>query len=534
MTGLAYLDGGPPKPIEDITTLFRRSTQENPEVEAVVSLHQKPICLPGIQQDEGDPHLVWTFKQLGDGSDKLAQRLASLGMCRGTSIVMFSENCAEWALFIWAAIRLGCPFVPVNPAVIARADELRHILQVICPGTVIVQDEDAAKLLEENSPIEMSSAFLRVTLSPLKRAYNLEDQFPEHYTPRSQDSPVAVQKDEITLQKHDERIGDEVLEGKTIGWIHLLSLWPTKSEVFPFPRRTTNATFEDTVTVGFTSGTTSLPKACAQGSDNFKILCTMVRGIAHRICQHGPPYHGIASFMCLSYWANSGTIVYPSAKFDVVASLDAVESERCTGMAAVPAMIKAFAMVPNISKRRLGSINNIGLAGAPVFPETIQLCRDVLGIKRIAINWGMSENPAPLIFLVTEYTNINVDGLFPVGKPVPGMKAKVCAPGSRKPLERGVEGELHAGGSQVIRGYLNASNDIFYEDEEGRWIITGDMASMDDDNNVFILGRYKDIIIRGGVNIAPANVEIKLNGLSGVDVSYVFLTYSSLDRLIFS
>lgn len=522
MAALSYLDGGELQPMEEIPILFRRSTQESPEVEAVVSLHQKPIDLPGIQQDEGAPHLAWTYKQLGDCSDNLAQRLASLGMCRGTSIVMFYENCAEWALFMWAAVHLGCPFVPVNPAVIANVGELRHILQVVCPGTVIVQDEHEAKLLEGNAPTEMSSAFLRVVLSPLKRSYNLEEQFPEHYTSGSQDIPDVVHKDAATLQNHGERIGDEVLNAKTIGWVHLPSLWPTNSEVFPFPRRTTKATFEDTVTIGFTSGTTSLPKACPQSSDNFKLICTMVRGVAHRVCQHGPPYHGIGCCMSISYWVCGGTVVYPSAKFDVVASLDAVESERCTEMAAVPAMIKAFTMVPNISKRRLGSIRSIRLAGAPVFPETIQSCRDVLGIKTISVNRAMSENPALLVFLATEETKVDVDGFFPVGKPVRGMKVKVCAPGSRNPLERGMEGELHAGGYQVIRGYLNACNDIFYEDEEGRWIKTGDMASMDDDGNVFILGRYKDIIIRGGVNIAPANVEKKLNNLSNVDVSYVF------------
>lgn len=518
MADLAYLDGGEPQPIEDVTTLFLRSTQENPDAEAVVSVYQKPIRVPGIQQDEGDPHLVWTFKQIGEGSENLAHRLDSLGMSRGTSIVIFSENCAEWALFVWTAVRLGCPFVPVNPSVIANVDELRHILQVICPGTVVVQDEDAARMLEENAPAEISSAFLRVTLSPLKRAYVLEEEFPEHYTPRSDG---AEHGNEATAQEQDKRIGDGVLQAKTIGWIHFLSLWPTKPEVIPFPKQSTKVTFEDVVTIGFTSGTTSLPKACPQSHENFKLVCAVVKGSGSRICQHGPPYHGIACFMALSYWASGGTIVYPSAKFDVTASLDAVENQCCSAMVAVPAMIKAFTMVPNILERRLGSLRSIALAGAPVFPETIQLCRDVLGIKTIVVNWGMSENPAPIAFVVTEATSININGFFPVGRPIPGMKAKVCAPGSRKPVSRGVEGELHAGGTQVIRGYLNASNDIFYEDEDGRWIITGDMASMDDDGNVYILGRYKDIIIRGGVNIAPANVERKLNNIGGVDVSCI-------------
>jgi acyl-CoA synthetase (AMP-forming)/AMP-acid ligase II len=516
MTGLAYLDGGEADSIDDIKTLFRRATKENPDSEAVVSLHQNPIELPGIQQQDGETRLAWTFKQLGDGSDNLAQRLAALGMCRGTSIMIFSDNCAEWALFLWAAVRLGCPFVPMNPSIIMNVDELRHILQVVCPGTVIVQDENAARALDENAPNEMLSTFLRVTLSPLKDSYFLEEQFPEHYTHQSQ---MGEHKDKA----RSEGMIDKDTTGKIIGWVHLPSLWPKKPELIPFPKQTTKASFDDTITIGFTSGTTSFPKACPQSSENFKIVCAIARGSGLRVCQHGPPYHGIACFVSLSYWSNGGAVVYPSAKFEVTASLDAVESERCTTMVAVPAMIKAFTMVPNISKRRLGSLSSVSLSGAPVFPETIQLCRDILGIKVISVNWGMSENPAPLLFLVTEETELPKDRFFPVGKPAPGMKVKVCAPDSRIPISRGVEGELHAGGPQVIPGYLNAGNDMFYEDEEGRWIITGDMASMDDDGNVFILGRYKDIIIRGGVNIAPANVERKLNSVPGVDVSLTLL-----------
>ncbi|KAK2763110.1 NRPS [Arachnomyces sp. PD_36] len=503
MANQAYLDGGKYTQEEDIKTLFHRATQETPDVEAVVSLRQSPLNLPGIEQRDGETRLSWTFKELGHCSKSVAQRLTSLGMCKGTSIMVLTENCAEWALFIWAAIWLGCPFISVNPAVVKNVDELRHILRVVHPGTVVVQDEETAQLLEANAPEEISSAFVRVTLSPLKRPYVLEEQFPEHYRSQSQSS------------------ADTALKKEKIGWIQLPFLWPEKPEIVPFPKQTTKASFEDALIIGFTSGTTSLPKACPQSSENLKLLCGYAQGSRQRICQHGPPYHSIACFLSVGYWANGGTMVYPSPKFEVMASLDAVENEHCTVMICVPAMIKAFTMVPNISKRRLGSLNQIGLSAAPVFSETVQLCRDVLGIKNVTVNWGMSENAAPLCYQVPEKVEFGANALMPVGKPVPGMKVKVCAPDSREPLSRGVEGELHTSGVQVIRGYVNASNDIFYEDEDGRWLLTGDMASMDDDGNVTILGRYKDIIIRGGANISPATVERKLNTIPGVDAQVI-------------
>ncbi len=202
-----------------------------------------------------------------------------------------------------------------------------------------------------------------------------------------------------------------------------------------------------------------------------------------------------------------------------MASLAAAENEKCTVMAAVPAVVKALTMVPNVAKK-LESVKSIVLAGAPVFPDIIHLCRDALNIENISVSWGMTENTSPLSAHVGKDMDLNQDKFFPVGTPAPGMKVKVCAPGLKVPLKMGEEGELHACGPQVIRGYLDVKNDTFYEDEDGWWIMTGDAASIDEDGQVRILGRYKDIIIRGGANIAPASIEQCLNNVPGVDVSH--------------
>ncbi|KAH8594515.1 hypothetical protein B0O99DRAFT_483605, partial [Bisporella sp. PMI_857] len=419
--------------------------------------------------------LAWTYSQLYSASSTLASRLSAFGLQKGTSIAFISENCAEWALFCWACVRLGCPLVPMNPAVLStgNGEELRHMLQVTSPGVLVTQKEEMGKKLEASAPEEM---------------------------------------------KQNEEKTD------FIGWISLQDLYPKVPETTPFPTRSTKKSFSDTVIIGFTSGTVSLPKACPQSISNIQITSAVARdgGIkpGHRTLQQAPAYHALATLLCLSYWSNGGTIIYPSATFDIIASLAAIQKEKCTAMAAVPAVIKAYTMVPNVADM-LESVEMVRLAGAPVFPEIIRLCRDVLRIKEVGVSWGMTENPAPLSAILQEGVVLKNDEFFPVGTPAPGMKIKVCAAGSRIPLKRGEEGELHACGQQVIPGYLDADNEIFYEDRDGRWIMTGDMASVGTDGQVRILGRYKDIIIRGGANIAPASIEQRLNGIPGVDSQVV-------------
>lgn len=136
-------------------------------------------------------------------------------------------------------------------------------------------------------------------------------------------------------------------------------------------------------------------------------------------------------------------------------------------------------MVPDISDRDLSSLWHIKLSGATVSADTLKICRDVLKVPSIGIAWRMTENVAPIGVRLTGSMATDDDDVVPVGRPAPGMKVKVCKPGTRTPLKTGEEGELHAGGPQVISGYLNAESDNFYDDEDGHWIVTEDIASID-------------------------------------------------------
>ena len=504
MSNISFLDGGAQLPTSDAQTLMKQTAEKHPDQIAVISVHQKPIDLPGLEADLSEARLSWTYKQLNRCSENLADRLTSLGLVRGTSILLVTGNCAEWVLFCWTSIMLECPFVTVDPAVVANPDEIQHMLRVVCPGVLVAENEDLAAGLEKNAPHEISQTFLNISLAPLRERYTLEEKHPMHYQANAQAPP----------QSHP------------IGWLHLADLWPTRPESVPFPKRCPANLQPDVVTIGFTSGTTSLPKACPLSKANIRSVCALAAGgrgypVGTRILQHSPAHHSTGSIFNITALSCGGTIIYPSSKFDVLASLDTIESEKCNYTSTVPAVIKAFSMVPDISCRDLSSLWHIQLGGATVSADTLKFCRDVLKVPSIGISWGMTENVAPIGVRLTGTMAIEFDGddIVPVGRPAPGMKVKVCAPDSRTPLQRGEEGDLHAGGPQVISGYLNTESDNFYDDDEGHWIVTGDIASIDAEGQVRILGRQKDIIIRGGVNISPASIERRLNSIPGVEVS---------------
>ncbi|OCL08500.1 acetyl-CoA synthetase-like protein, partial [Glonium stellatum] len=437
----------------------------------------------------------WTYSQLGTGAKALASCLEELGLQRGNAILFFCENCAEYALFCWAAVYMECPFVPINPRATFSAEEVQHMLKQVCPGVIVVTEGIAASNLETNARSELASAPVKIIMS--------------------------------------RNNGTNVAEAR--GWTQLEHMRSQKRHYFNTSKV---KVFENTAIIGFTSGTTSFPKACPKSSENLMISTTAYRKIrninpADRLLQHLPGFAAMGVYISLVFWTSGATVVYPSPKFDAAASLHAIESEKCTHMFGVPAMVKALSMHSSIGQRTLNSLRVIELGGAEIFPEILELCvaPDKLQCESVGCGWGMTEAPGPLWASLWKKGSPLIGDSVSVGTPIPGTKAKICALGSREPLNRGEEGELHVGGPQVIRGYLNGENDVFYSDGKDRWMITGDMALIDDYGEVYIIGRYKDIIIRGGQNISPARIERCLGGIHGVEVSLKFIVVGAPDDI---
>ena len=167
---------------------------------------------------------------------------------------------------------------------------------------------------------------------------------------------------------------------------------------------------------------------------------------------------------------------------------------------------------PDFTPHRTKSLRCVVFGGTVISPEIVAAAKDNTGfsVDKAIVGYGMSEG-VPTLGAEIDEASRSEDGCLGLNKIMPGTRVKICAPESRKPLRRGEIGELHVGGEVLIRGYLVGDNRAFYDDPQGHWLATGDQAKMDGEGTIYILGRYKDIIIRGGENLSPALIETSLN-----------------------
>ncbi|KAF7552804.1 hypothetical protein G7Z17_g4065 [Cylindrodendrum hubeiense] len=283
---------------------------------------------------------------------------------------------------------------------------------------------------------------------------------------------------------------------------------------------------DKTALIIFTSGTTGEPKGCLHTNRNLvSEVCDFDPEVDPlyfpRWLVHTPVSHIFAVNNVLRAWRFGGTVVFPSKSFNVDATLQALVKEQCTVMSATPTLAKVLMAHPSFPSPDKLDLRIVTLAGTSISLDDINLCRQGLGAEMAIQVYGLSEG-APLATFARTDSDL-VDGYHPgVGKALPGAALRICRPGSREVLRRGDIGELHVGGTSVVTKYYNRERDeTMYEDESGPWFATGDQATIDEDGIMYILGRYKDLIIRGGENIYPIRIESTLQELPGVQAQVV-------------
>ena len=478
---------GPPRSLHQRLTDAAAAYPTKP---AVVSLHQPSNLLPVVNQSYGpaQPKLVWSFQQLNDGSDLLASCLYKRGICRGRVVAVLLYNCAEWALILWACAKLGATFVPFDPRSICRKQEITHYLRVTQPAALVVSDEDMIKMLEQSHEDELQSIELKVVAQSASQCGR------------------ASFGSWLTLI--------DILADFVDRSASLSEIWENQKEI---------DTATDIALIIFTSGTSTLPKACPRTYDN--LWAGWLAGkpavsieSAHSLVQHLPTSHAFAITWSLSSWYVGATVIYPAPSFSPATTLDAIDKERATHISAVPSLLMALMGYPSFDKAKMRSLQKISMGGTIISPAIVATAEEKFGVK-VNIGFGMSEG----IPMLLHYPNDSISyqfGYASVGRPAAGVRIKICDAETGKVLSRDVAGELHVCGGMVIKEYLYGDNAVFYQDEEGnRWMKTGDQAKMDDSGAVYILGRYKDLIIRGGENLSPAQIEASLNKVQGVTVS---------------
>uniref|UniRef100_A0A8C8IWK0 Medium-chain acyl-CoA ligase ACSF2, mitochondrial n=1 Tax=Oncorhynchus tshawytscha TaxID=74940 RepID=A0A8C8IWK0_ONCTS len=444
---------------------LQASAERFPDREAVVFLQD------GVRK---------TFSQLQQDVDQAAAGLLALGLKRGDRLGMWGPNTYEWVLFQFASAKAGIILVSVNPAY--QVQELEFALRkvgcnaIVCPTQFKTQKY--CDMLRQICP-EMDTAIP----GSVKSA-----RLPDLHTMIVTDS----------RQPGMYHLEDVMQAGSSQ---HMQQLEELQKKL----------SFDDPINIQFTSGTTGNPKGATLSHHNivnnaYFIGMRLGYDWRVRVCLPVPMYHCFGSVGGGIVMATHGiTLVCPSTGYDGRANLAAMESERCTFVYGTPTMYIDMLGQPDLAKFDLSSVEGGIMAGSPCPPEIVKKVISTMGIKEFVIAYGTTEN-SPVSFCGFPTDNLERKSET-VGCIASHIEAKVVDPGSGQLVPLGISGEL------MIRGYcvmLEYWGDVAKTDEciaKDRWYKTGDIASLDKYGFCRIEGRIKDMIIRGGENIYPAEIE---------------------------
>ncbi|MCY7340302.1 MAG: AMP-binding protein [Pseudonocardia sp.] len=404
----------------------------------------------------------WTYGALREEVDSVASGLLAAGLAKGDRVGIWAPNLAEWTLVQYATAKLGVVLVNVNPAY--RAHELEFVLK-------------------------QAGVSLLVAATSFKT------------------SDYAAMVQEVRPNCPDLR---RVVFIGTPDWDALVDAGRGRDRA-ELARRQSELSPDDPINIQYTSGTTGFPKGATLSHHNILNNGYFVGRIcgytaADRVCIPVPFYHCFGMVMGnLACTSNGATMVIPGPGFDPKTALHAVASERCTSLYGVPTMFIAELNSPDFDSYDLSSLRTGIMAGSPCPVEVMKQVVDRMGMTEVTICYGMTEtSPVSTQTRTDDALELRVST---VGQVHPHIEVKVIDPGSGLTLPRGVPGELCTRGYSVMLGYWNEPERTAEAIDRARWMHTGDIGIMDAEGFLTITGRIKDMVIRGGENIYPREIE---------------------------
>jgi fatty-acyl-CoA synthase len=444
---LSYASGTSKLPLlgDTIGASFEQTVARVPDSDALICTHQD---------------LRYTYAELNEAVDRLATGMLEAGIQSGDRVGVWSPNRAEWTLTQFATAKLGVILVNINPAY--RTSELEYALgQSGCRWIV------AAQALKGSSFVEMVDE-VRPNLAALERAIFFE-------TPE---------------------------------WEELAS---TRADPDSLLRVAATLDCDDSINIQYTSGTTGFPKGATLTHHNILNNARFAAGglnytEADRVCIPVPLYHCFGMVMGnLGSTTHGSCMVYPAETFEPEATLRACSDERCTSLYGVPTMFIAQLDHPDFASFDLGSLRTGIMAGSPCPIEVMKRVASDMGIREISIAFGMTEtSPVSTQTRVDDSLELRCST---VGQVQPHTEIKIVDSATGHTQPRGEPGEFLARGYLVMRGYWNDPARTSEAIDDGGWMHTGDLATMDEEGYVRIVGRIKDMIIRGGENVYPREIE---------------------------
>ena len=407
----------------------------------------------------------WTYAELRRDVDAVAVGLLKRGIGKGDRVGIWAPNCPEWTLIQFATAKIGAVLVNINPAY--RAHELKYVLD---------------------------QAGIRLLVS----------------APEFKSSDYAAMIEEVRPQCPDLEM--VVLLGSA-EWSRLASDGMAAHAADPslLPAAQAALSSDDPINIQYTSGTTGFPKGATLSHHNILNNGYFVGELCHytendRVCIPVPFYHCFGMVMGnLACTSHGATMVIPGPSFDPKATLQAVEAEKCTSLYGVPTMFIAELAEPDFASFDLSSLRTGIMAGSPCPVEVMKQVIEQMGMAEVSICYGMTETSP--VSLQTRSDDTIDQRVSTVGRVGPHLEVKIVDPATGLTVPRGTPGELCTRGYSVMLGYWNNPEKTAEAIDAGRWMHTGDIGVMDSDGYVAITGRIKDMVIRGGENVYPREIE---------------------------
>jgi len=464
---LSYVHGASTEPLmgQTVGACFDATAERWPEREALIVGHQD---------------VRWTYAELCRRVDAFALGLLSLGLPPGARVGIWAPNCAEWVITQFATAKIGLVLVNINPAY--RLAELAFAVnQVGCEALII-------------APRLKSSDYVAMIHSLCPGISDVE--------------PGSLHSERVPSLRWVIRLGSD----SSPGLLNFDAIADRASAQHRATLETVSAAlqFDDAVNIQFTSGTTGQPKAATLTHHNivnnaYFVGLQMALTENDRVCIPVPMYHCFGMVLgTLCCVAHGASMVFASESFEPRSVLEAVATERCTALHGVPTMFIAELDQPDFGRFDLTSLRTGIMAGAPCPVELMKRVMGDMHLDQITIAYGMTET-GPVSF----QTHVNDElerRVHTVGRVLPHIEIKIVDDKGHV-VPRGTAGELKTRGYCVMPGYWNDPDRTAQAIDSARWIASGDIASIDDAGYCEIVGRVKDMLIRGGENIYPREIE---------------------------
>jgi fatty-acyl-CoA synthase len=421
----------------------------------------------------------WTFRELEQQAQACARGLLQLGISKGERVALWSTNVPEWVVLFFALAKIGAVMVTVNT--LLRRHEVEYLLSQSETCTLILgrgfRDVDYPEIIHELVP-EL----------------------------RSRQPGLQLTAAKLPCLRHVIFLGDPA----PAGMISFSRVQEAGERSSPAAAKFPALDVHEVINIQYTSGTTGFPKGAMLSHQN---IVQNGHWIGHtqrfsendRVCLPVPFFHCFGCVLGILGAYTWGAAVVPLISFDAEKVLQAVAQERCTALYGVPTMYVAEVEHPAFQKYDLSSLRTGIMSGAPCPESLMRKVMHDMHLPEITIAYGLTE--ASPVITMTQIDDSVARRTQTVGKPLPGAEVRIADPESGREVPQGEIGELWTRGYLVMKGYYNKPEATREAITEEGWLRTGDLAAQDEDGYIRIRGRRKEMIIRGGENIYPREIE---------------------------